>query len=532
MSDSVSPPGDDSRVRSRGLSRRGVLRGGALLAGAVPAAGLLSACSRPTVAASNGKPQRGGTLRVGVSGGSAKDSLDPHSPLTYPDQSRVVNLFEPLFTHDAEYRIKPLLAESLESSKDGRTWVVKLRKGIEFHNGKTLDANDVIATLRRVVDPKAPTAGAGSLAMLDAKGLKRENATTVRIPLKTPYALFEDLLAQYTLGVIPEDFDLEKPVGTGPFTYQSFRPGDRSTFRRFDGYWRRPAYLDEVVILDFADDTAKINALLSRQLDAIDNLPPAYIDMIKNQGGQVLISKTGSWNPITMRVDTAPFDDVRVRQAFRLIVDRPQMVEQALGGQGRVGNDMYAPLDVAYASQLPQRHQDLGRARSLLKAAGHENLSVELVTSSGIGAGSIEAAQLFAQQAKGAGVKVDVRITDAATFYGDRYLSWPLAQDYWITRNYVPQVDSGSLKSSPYNETHWNDPEFNSLMTRARREFDADRRKELLQAAQKIEYDRGGHIVWGFKNQVDAYAANVTGFTPNSNLPLSNYEFRNVSVSN
>ncbi|WP_128378478.1 ABC transporter substrate-binding protein [Streptomyces cavernae] len=513
------------------MKRRDLLRGGALLAASVPAAGLLSACSPNRVAPAAGRPVRGGVLRVGVSGGSAKDTLDPHNPLSYPDQARVVNLYEPLFHHDAAYRLKPFLAESLEPSKDGRTWLLRLRAGVEFHNGKTLDARDVIATLRRIVDPKAPTAGATSLSVVDAGRLRRVDATTVEIPLKHPYALLKDLLAQYSLGIVPEDFDLRKPVGTGPFAYKSFAPGDRSAFTRFDGYWRRPAHLDELHIIDFPDDTAKINSLLSAQIHAIDNLPPAYIDMIEKQGGQVLISETGSWNPITMRVDTPPFKDVRVRQAFRLIVDRPQMVKQVLGGQGRVGNDLYAPFDVAYNSDLPQRHQDLGRARSLLKAAGQENLTVELVTSGGIGSGAIEAAQLFAQQAKGAGVKVKVRITDSATFYGDRYLSWPFAQDYWFTRNYLPQVDAGSLKTSPYNETHWNDAEFNTLMDRARRESDASKRNELLKAAQRTEYDRGGHIIWGFKNQVDAYAANVTGFTANRNLPLSNYEFRNVSVS-
>jgi peptide/nickel transport system substrate-binding protein len=513
------------------MKRRDLLRCGALLAASLPAAGLLSACSATRVAAPSGKPVRGGALRVGVSGGSAKDTLDPHNPLAYPDQARVVNLYEPLFYHDAEYALKPFLAESIEPSKDGKTWLLKLRPGIEFHNGRTLDARDVIATIRRIVDPKAPTAGATSLSVIDAAGLQRVDATTVRVPLKYPYALLEDLLAQYSLGIVPEDFDLKRPVGTGPFVYESFAPGDRSTFSRFANYWRRPAYLDELHILDFPDDTAKINALLSAQADAIDNLPPAYIDMIKNQGGQVLVSETGAWNPITMRVDTPPFSDVRVRQAFRLIVDRPQMVSQVLGGQGRVGNDLYSPFDVAYDSALPQRHQDLGRAKSLLKAAGQEQLTVELVTSNGIGSGSIEAAQLFAQQAKGAGVKVKVRITDSATFYGDRYLSWPFAQDYWFTRNYLPQVDVGSLKTSPYNETHWNDAEFNSLMDRARREFDENARNELLKAAQQIEYERGGHIIWGFKSQIDAYAGNVTGFTPNRNLPLSNYEFRDVWVS-
>jgi peptide/nickel transport system substrate-binding protein len=230
-----------------------------------------------------------------------------------------------------------------------------------------------------------------------------------------------------------------------------------------------------------------------------------------------------------MRVNAAPFTDVRIRQAFRLIVDRPQMVAQALNGQGRIANDLYAPFDPAYASELPQRQQDLDQAKSLLKAAGHADLTVELVTSSGIGSGAVDAAELFAGQAKGAGITVEIRKVDSSTFYGDQYLSWVFAQDFWFTRGYLPQVADGSLPGSPYNETHWADEAFISLIQRARRELDEAKRTDLLQQAQKIEYDSGGHIIWGFKNQVDAYSSKVTGFVPDKNLPLSYYQFRRVS---
>lgn len=522
------------------VTRRDLLRGagGGLLAATAMASsgGMLAGCSgsepgSDDAATGAGAKKKGGVLRIGTTGGSAKDTLDPHNPVAFPDQARVLSLYEPLFFHDADYRLKPLLAESLEPSKGGRTWTLKLRPGVEFHNGKSLDADDVIASLRRIVDPKAPTGGAASLSVIDASDLKRIDARTLRITLKRPYAQLEDLLAQYALGIVPADFDLNKPVGTGPFAFRSFTPGDRSTFTRFAGYWRRPAYVERLDIIDFPDDTAKVNALLGRKIDALDNLPLPQMKLVESQGCKVLVSESGSWTPLTMRVDTGPYQDERVRQAMRLIVDRPQMVRQVLSGQGRVGNDMYAPFDPAYNSDLPQRVQDLDKARSLLRAAGHDGLNVEIVTSNGIGSGAVEAAQLFAQQAKGAGVTVRVRKTDSATFYGEKYLSWPFAVDYWFTRNYLPQVDQGSVKGAPFNETHWNDPEFVSLIDQARRQFDKGRRDELLKAAQKTEYERGGYIVWGFKNQVDAHAAGVGGLTPDRNLPLSNYQFRNVTVS-
>ena len=514
------------------LSRRGVLRGAA-----VAALGGLAGCTgdrldRQVSGADLRPRRRGGTLRIGVTGGSASDTVDPHSPTTYPDQARVSNLYEPLFLRDPSYAVQPVLAESLDASRDGRTWTLRLRAGVEFHHGKTLDVDDVVFTLKRMLDPATKVNGAAALGVIDMAGLRRLDARTLEIPLKEPYALFKDQLAQYYLGIVPVGFDPARPVGTGPFRFGSFTPGRTSTFQRFDRYWRTgQPYADELVIVDFPDDQARVQALLDGQVDAIDNLPPTRIDKVRSTGANVLISETGAWTPFTMRVDAEPFRDVRVRQAMRLVVDREQMVSQALNGQGRIANDLYAPFDVAYARDLPQRQQDLPQATSLLKQAGHAGLQVELVTSSGIGAGAVEAARLFARQAQGAGVVVRVREVDGGAFYGQNYLSWPFALDYWFTRSYLPQVYLGSLAGAPFNECHWNEARFSALVSQARGEFDATRRAELLREAQKIEYDSGGYIVWGFKNQVDAYSAKVTGFVPDRNLPLSSFQFRTVSFT-
>jgi peptide/nickel transport system substrate-binding protein len=527
------PVGHDGRHDGRhdgpGLPRRRLLGLGAALGTGLLAAPGLAACgsagSSPGAAAATGTPKRGGVLHHGTTGGSAKDTLDPHNPVTYPDQARVCSLYEPLFRRDPNFVIQPLLAESIEPSTDATTWTLTLRKGVTFHNGKTLTADDVIASIKRIIDPKNPGAGASDLAMIDPAGLKRIDDTHLQIGLKHPYALLEDQLAQYALGIVPADFDLAKPVGTGPLAYQSFSPGQQSTFTRYDGYWGPAAHVDQLVIVDFVDDAAKVNALLSGQVQSVDNLPVSQIEAVKAAGVHVLISESGSWTPFTMRVDTAPFSDVRVRQALRLVVDREQMVAQALNGQGRIGNDLYAPFDPAYAKDLPQRHQDLEQAKSLLASAGHAGMTIELVTSTAVGSGAVESAQLLAQQAKGAGLNVTIRNTDSTTFYGSQYLSWPFAQDFWFTRSYLPQIANGSTPSSPYNECHWADKTFLSLVAQAQRELDATKRAAILHDCQKIEYESGGYIVWGFKNQVDAYSPKVSGFVPDKNLPMSSFQF-------
>ncbi|NYE01324.1 peptide/nickel transport system substrate-binding protein [Kineosphaera limosa] len=523
--------GPDLSWANPDLTRRQALRLGAV--GVAGLAGLtaMSGCAAvPAPAPVDAPKVRGGVYSHGATGGGLRDTLDPHFPVTNPDIARVFQLYEPLLRWNNEYVVEPSLAESVEHSDDALTWTVRLRQGVEFHNGKTVTAQDVLHTLAVVTDPEKTSPGGTQLAeVLDLGNSAIVDPRTIRLQLKTPYAILDQLLAEYTVGVIPTDFDLAHPVGTGPFRVQRFVPGQLSHFERFDNYWEQPAYVDELFIYNFADDAAKVNALLAGQVQSIDNLPTYLAEGIGQQGATALIAESGAWTPFTMRVDVAPFNDVRVRQAMRLIVDRQQMIDQALNGYGTLGNDLYAPFDPGYAHDLPQRTRDVDQARSLLRAAGHENLQVELTTSSGIGGGAVESANLFVEQARGAGVQVRLSRVDPNTFYGDQYLSWVFAQDFWNTRNYLPQTANSSLPTAPYNETHFDDPEFNDLIRRAGAETDETRRNELQRQAQQIEFDRGGFIIWGFRNQVDAYSNLTTGLKPHRYMACDAFGFKHVS---
>jgi peptide/nickel transport system substrate-binding protein len=526
------------RLEDWTITRRDALRGAVAGGVLLGAGGVLAACGSEDVdvptrdfgATSLEGVRNGGTLRVGVAGGGADDSIDAHVLATVPDISRAFQLYEPLAGRDIASEFELVLAESIEPEKGAETWTIRLKPGVTFHNGKPVTADDVLFSLRRIIDPKDPKTGAASISYVDIKRSRKLDDRTVRIQLKFANVGFPDDLGQYFNSIVPTDYDPAKPVGTGPFMYDSFTPGERSEFKKNPDYWRDDMpRADEVVIIDFPDDTPRVNALLSGQVDAITNLPPGQIAQVKsNDQFKVLISETGGWQPFTMRVDQEPFKDPRVRQAMRLLVDREQMIAQVLSGQGRVANDLYSPYDPAYNSDLPQRRQDLDQAKSLLRRAGQSDLSVELVTSP-VFQGIVEAAQVIAEQAKGAGVSINVRKVDPGTFYGDNYLSWAFAQDFWATRSYLSQVAQGSLPDSPFNETHWADPEFLDLIAQARAELDEDKHIELLKAAQEIEYERGGLIVWSFSNQIDAYNTTVAGFQPaKSGFPLTNYGFGRV----
>jgi peptide/nickel transport system substrate-binding protein len=208
---------------------------------------------------------------------------------------------------------------------------------------------------------------------------------------------------------------------------------------------------------------------------------------------------------------------VRVRQAFRLIVDRPQLIAQAADGLQWLGNDMYAPYDPGYAKDLPQRVQDLAQAKSLLKAAGYDNsLSLKLTTSTSVSSAAPAAATVFAQQAKGAGVTVTVDNVTGDVFWGAEYLKYPFAMDNWGTRGYLAQAGMGTLPGAVYNETHWaeTNPKYVSLVNEAYKTVDDAKRNALITEAATMEYNEGGYIICAFDNQVDAYSKKVAGVVP------------------
>ncbi len=452
------------------LGRRQFLRGLAGAGALAGAGGLLAACSSgsPSPAASSpaatAAKKRGGALKVGLTGGSGSDTLDPHKGLTYLDTARAQSLYQPLLQLNTRAQSEFVLAEEISPHGSTSQWVIRLRPGITFHDGKPLTADDVIFTLNRIITGKLT--GSTPLGPIDVKGLKKLDKLTVQVPMTSPYGSFLDQLAYwYYLYIVPVGFNPAKPNGTGPFKYQSFTPGQRSVFVKNPNYWK-------------------------------SGLPS--------------------------------FNDVNVRQAMRLLVGRPQLIASALDGFATPGADVSSPYDPNYDTSL-RRDQDIPQAKSLLKKAGHENLTVQLVTSP-VATGTVAMSTVLQQQARAAGVTINLKQVDPTTFFGPNYLHWTFSQDFWNYSPYLAQVAQSLLPTSPFNETHWSLPHYIDLYKQANATADAAARKAIEHEMQMIDFTQGGYIIPAFIAALDAYSTKITGYSAaRVGQPLSDFDFEHFS---
>ena len=523
------------------MTRRRFLQAAATTALGAGAGVALAACgssssppassSTTTSTTSASQPRRGGTLRAAISGGSSSDTLDAQNGITEADFARLAQLYDPLVTQTPGAVPQLVLADEISPNSDATVWTIRIKKGITFHNGKPLTADDVMYSFQRIANPKKPLQGFSGLQPVDLANMKKLDNWTVQLPCHKPYAILDQALSGFFFYyyIVPVGYNAKHPVGTGPFKYKSFVPGSESTCVRNENYWQTGLpYLDEVVATDYSDETSQVNAMQGGQADVADLLTYASIHTLQASGLNTLVSPSGTWTPFTMRVDVAPLSDVRVRQALRLVVDRPQMRTLIFGDNGLIGNDLFGIWDPSYDHQIPQRHQDIAQAKSLLKKAGHESLSIQLVTAD-VASGTVQAATVFAQQAAAAGVDVSLRSLTVTDFYGKNYLQWAFAQDYWSYAPYLVQVGNATLPTSPYNECHFDDPHYNALYAEAIRTVDDAKRTQIIHEMQEIDYTTGGYIIPYFVPIIDGYTSHVHGLVPSKvGIPLANFGFAQI----
>jgi peptide/nickel transport system substrate-binding protein len=506
------------------LTRAELLRAAAAAGLGLSATGLLAEHAGAAVAQ---RPRRGGRLRVGHVGGGKGETFNPARGSSFIDASRYFNLYDPLVRVRPDLSPAPGLALRWIPNKNSTLWLIRLRPDVTFHNGKTLTAEDVIYSLRTMGDKKHVANAA--VAGIRLGELRAVDRLTVRVPLKSPNSRLYDNFNVQNSVIIPSGLrDFSRPIGTGPFAFRSFTPGQRSLCVRNPNYWEEgKPYVDEWEDIAISDNSARLNALLSNRIDMLSQLDPRQARaQLRRKQIQVLNAPSPTIQVFLMAVDIAPFNDKRVRQAFRLIPDRKQLIDTALSGFGTPGNDL-AGRGLPYWLNKPVRRRDPERARSLLRQAGHENLRVTLHTSD-IVPGFTEAATLFAQQAKAAGVTVNVKKEPANAYFDTSllYTKLDFAQSFWTVTALGQWYPQSLLSTAVWNETHWRSKAYDRLINAAVGAPTPARARALWRQIQEVQYREGGYIVWANINLVDGVANHVRGMRPSSFFNLGGWNYR------
>lgn len=493
------------RYANGGITRRRFMEGALALGMTVASASAFVS----SVAAAT--PKRGGVYRVGLPAANTGDNMDTATN----SDAFMINMAQGAVRNcvtevNAYSKAVPELAESLEPSADAATWVVKVRKGVVFHSGKTLDADDIIASIEHHRGEGSKSA-AKSVAESMGK-IKKDGANTLIFELESGNADFPYLLSDYhiTIGPAGKDgkIDWFSGDGTGPYSIKAFEPGVRSHLMRNPNYFKEgEGNFDEVKMIAINDAAARMNAMSTGQVDAICRCDLKTAALLgKKPGIDILNISATKHYTYPMDVRAAPFDNNDVRMALKLGIDREVFVKTVLRGYGALGNDHPISTSQNYhASDLPQRKYDPEKAKWHLKQAGLSSLDVEMSASDAAFAGAVDATQLYAEALKPAGINLTVKRVSDDGYWSNVWMKVPWSASYWSGR---PTADwmftIGWAAGGNWTETFWNNARFEKLLVAGRAELDEAKRAAIYKEMQSICRDEGGSVIPCFAQNVDA----------------------------
>ncbi len=458
-------------------------------------------------------PKKGGRFRLANGYADLSDNLDP---------ARIVGLHMILVNFGQlrnclteiapDGELIPELAESWEASPDAKVWTFKLRKGVEFHNGKSLTSEDVVASLNHHRGDESTSAAKDIIKpVTDIKAGDGEVAVT----LAEGNADFPYLMSDPRLVICPANaeggIDWQSGTGTGGYVLESFDPGVQTITKRNPNYWKEGrAHFDEVETLFVADAAARANALNSGEIEAMNAVDLKTVERLKSSPEvTVLVGSSNQHVSLPRIASVPPFDNHDVRLALKYAIDREEWLTKVMRGYGNLGNDHpIGPANRyhATAEEIPQRVYDLDKARFHLKKAGLDTLNVQLhVAEAAVFDGAIDGAVLYQQQAKGAGINIEVVRMPDDGYWHDVWLIKPWCVSVWAGRAtedwmFTQGYSSGAI----WNESKWDNEKFNALLVAARAELDEPKRRDMYVEMQRILHDEGSTIIPLFPSIVDA----------------------------
>ena len=460
-------------------------------------------------------PKRGGKIRVAFVGSPVK--VDPHTAAGAEEWAMLRSVYDSLVYSDATLSPQPELAERWEGSKDSLQWTFFLRKGVKFHHGREMDADDVVYSYKRILNPEVASPARSVFSMVE--NVENLDEYTVRFKLSSPFADFPQLCGgSFQAKIAPRDVpDLNKnPTGTGPFKLTEFIPNDHVTLVRNDAYWRNgEPWLDEVRFLFLAEEATHLAGLMRGDLD-MSWFPSAELLPIyrSNPEVQIAVAQSLGYQPIVMRVDQPPFDKSEVRKAFRLICDRDNLKKVALGALDiPVSNDHpIPPFSPMYMKQTPLS-QDIEEAKKLLASAGYKDgMDIEMMAWTGRG-GLVQSALAYQDMAKKADVRIRVNAVPSDIFLSKYWLKHNFFITNWNGRTTLYEMLAlAYLSDAKWNESAWKSKQMDDLIDDVRREQDNVKRKQVFATIQELFINDGPTIVAYHRPSTVAYRRHIMDF--------------------
>ncbi|MDA8521494.1 ABC transporter substrate-binding protein [Acidovorax sp. NCPPB 4044] len=523
--DGLVGPAESQRVMEslrRGASRREVLA--MFLAGGMQAS-LAGGLATMAVSAHAQTPRRGGRIRVAGATAAATDTLDPAKQSNQTDYSRGNMIYNGLFTLDGSLSPQPALAESF-STADARTWVLKLRKGVVFHDGKALAPEDVVFSLMRHKDPA--TASKAKVLADQIESVKPSGPGEVTIVLSAPNADLPVILGTFHFHIVKDGTtDFNAGIGTGPYKLKEFKPGVRSLVVRNEAYWKpgKP-YLDEIEFVGIGDESARVNALLSGGMDLVASVNPRAVARVKGTPGYAIFTtQSGQYTDLILRKDMGPGANPDFILAMKHLFDREQMKKTIALDYAVLGNDQpIDPTNRFYFAGLPQRAFDPEKAKFHLQKSGITG-KVPMVTSPAA-MYSTEIALLLQQAGQRIGLDLDVKRMPADGYWSNHWLTNPVGFGNVNPRPSADTLLTQFFKSdAAWNESRWKSAQFDQLLLASRAETDQDKRKQMYADMQTMIHQDAGIGIPLFLASIDGHSTRLKGLSPIPLGGLMGYSF-------
>jgi peptide/nickel transport system substrate-binding protein len=458
------------------------------------------------------EPKKGGYAKFGLAHGATTDTLDPGNYLDTGTQVPFWGSMSNSLTEvDAKGNVVADLAESMEPSDDAKSWVFKLRKGLTFHDGKDVTSDDVVASFRHHMAEDSKSAAKSLLESV--ADIKPDGKETVVFTLNGPNADFPYIASDYHIPIMPAKdgkADWQSGVRTGAFVFESWEPGVRAKLKRNPNYHKEGMpYFDEVEFLSISDVAARNNALITGEVQWIGRADLKTLSLLQRNPDIVITEVTGYGHYVLpMNVTAPPFDNVDVRTALKWAVNREEIAQKVFLGHATPGNDNpIAPGIKFQIDPQPKYAYDPDKAKFHLQKAGLSSLKVDLSVADSAFTGAVDAAVLYQEHAKAAGIDINVIREPNDGYWDNVWLKKPWCASYWSGRPTIDWMMTTTYAAgASWNETYWSNARFNELLVAARGETDEKKRAEMYAEMQQLVHDDGGVVVLVFNNYVAAHA--------------------------